>query len=96
MNDTQTDFHFEKDLKLIAFLLASSEVNYEGCELRDGKTVFAKFSPADKSFYLINDYYAGKEVPAKKLFDAFDNARNIIYRAKDEGVRSNYDKYKFK
>lgn len=75
-----------KNLREIATLLASGQVHYEGTRLDDdGATVYVLFSPAELAETIINDYYAyaSKDIQPKVVLEKYDEARNIVFRARD-------------
>ncbi len=75
----------EKDLKIIATLLSVNGVRYVGNEVRDG-VVFCLFEPYAVAENVVNAYFS-QTLPAiqpKRLFESLENARNIVFRTKDQ------------
>ena len=75
----------ERDLKIIAFLLACDDIEFVGHVLR-GSSVYCQFKPYDKASLLASQFLANKAptIQPKRLFDALTSARSIIFKAKDE------------
>lgn len=75
--------HYEKDLKLTAYLLAlAPEITFLGTERDDNQIVFFLFGPVDKIQEKITNYYTDAPISAQKLFNCLDRARDILTRAK--------------
>lgn len=85
IKNPQTDHYPERDLKLCAYLLSCEEVAFLGTKM-DRATVFLLFAPYEKVSTLISAYFAGKapNVQPRTLLEALENARTIVFKAKDE------------
>jgi len=83
MNEAN-DTYYERDSRLIPFLLACSEqIKFKGTKV-DGRTIYFGFSPKLKALRLIDQYFLNQSphIPAKRLFDAIDEFRVILHREK--------------
>lgn len=80
------EIHYEKDKRLIPFLIASSpKVSLTSTKNENGVVLFG-FSPASKALELISDFFTDRcpTMSPKKLFDAIEEFRTILYREKDK------------
>jgi hypothetical protein len=82
--DMNDGIHYERDSRLIPYLLACEEIKFVGTSL-EGKTVYFGFTPKSKALQLIDQYFLNQSphIPAKKLFDAIDEFRVILHREKN-------------
>lgn len=80
------EIHYEKDKRLIPFLIASSpKVSLVSTKSENGVVYFG-FSPAPVVLELISNFFTD-QCPAmspKKLFEAIEEFRTILYREKDK------------
>ena len=92
------EIHYERDKRLIPYLLAlQPKVNYVGTKVDNGVVYFG-FTPLDKALDLVSLFFTDNAptIPAKKLFEAMEEFRTILYREKDRqrmGYGGNYEKH---
>ncbi len=81
----KTDIHFEKDKKLIPYLLACQPLISFVKTQSEGQSIYFGFSPASKALELISQFFtnSGPIIPPRKLLEAVDEFRTILYREKD-------------
>lgn len=80
------EVHYEKDKRLIPYLIACQPlVSFIGVK-SENSVVYFGFSPTVKVLELISQFFTnqGPTIPAKKLFEAVDEFRTILYREKDK------------
>lgn len=83
--DNGNGIHYERDARLIPYLLScSNEIKFIGTR-NDRQTVYFGFSPKSKALQLIDQYFLNQtpHIPAKRLFDAIDEFRVILHREKN-------------
>ena len=87
----KNNFYRESDLKIIALLLASEEVNYIGAVLDNKNRVWCRFSPEDVALELVEAYFQKTELSIHPfdLLEAFEKARTTIFRTREDTERSN-------
>ena len=80
------DVHYEKDKRLIPYLIASNPQVSLVDTRNDNGVVFFGFSPAPIALELISDFFTD-QCPAmspKRLFDAIEEFKTILYREKEK------------
>lgn len=83
--------HYEKDKRLVPYLLSCQPiVTFNGIKNENGVIYFG-FTPSSTVLELISQFFTDKtpEIPLKRLFEAMDEFRTILYREKD---KQTYDK----
>lgn len=82
------NLHFEKDKRLIPFLLSFPELDFVGTEFIDG-IVFFKFEPLFVAEKAINDFYSRKAplVHPIDILESVERFKNELLKAKS------YNKY---
>jgi len=82
--EMDNDIHYERDSRLIPYLLAcTTEIKFVGT-IAQGQTIYFGFSSKIKALQLIDQYFLNQSphIPAKRLFDAIDEFRVILHREK--------------
>ena len=77
--------HYEKDKRLIPYLLACQPlVSFVGIRNENG-VVYFLFSPEIKVRELISSFFTDQTpaIPPKRLMEAIEEFRTILYREKD-------------
>lgn len=78
--------HYEKDRRLIPYLLACQPlVSFMGTKNENG-VVFFCFSPEVKVQELVSLFFTDQTpaIPPKRLMEAIEEFRTILYREKDK------------
>lgn len=83
-NNQSQDIHFEKDKRLIPFLLSQSELNFIGTELVNG-VVFFKFYPFVSAEKAINNFYnrTAPLVHPIDILESVERFKNELLKAKN-------------
>lgn len=107
MNESsiKQDTYAERDLRTIAYLMSTGLVKIEGTRAEEGGIIYVLFSPYETASKLVSGYIneTADPIQPKKLLACFDQARTMVFRAKEEAGFSknsyggnNYDRKNYR
>lgn len=82
----EANIHYEKDKRLVPYLLSCHPLVTFSRVKNENGVIYFGFVPSSKAIGLISQFFTNNtpSISPKKLFEAIDEFRTILYREKDK------------